>query len=675
INLLGPMELKQKVGDILGKARIYLQPPKRLQEGMKLENPHIIEFPNLKMDLDLMLSNDPSQQSSRQSHSDHCVFSQVLDHLDQEEHLEAVQLDPRMITTLQDYQSLGVNFILQRESAVSPLSSFSLWDLTGRTSHTPQDTYGGILADEMGLGKSLMILTAIAITQNQSRRYMENLDGSSVNLKRVTRATLVVVPSASEHFIPDTFRVHKYHGNNKETELDKLADFDIIITTYATLAAQTIGKSHLHQLTWFRVVLDEAHVIRNHNTKYFRAVTSLSARNRWCLSGTPIQNSLEDLGSLVRFLQVISLHSSTDFKRYCIIPAEKSSVKGFQNIRALLKCICLRRTQELLQLPESQTTQYFIDMSSIERLQYDGIKSRYRKALDDAVCGRSPTEGYRYVLQALLKLRMVCNHGLSTSDTELLTTNDEAEILAILQEGSASCAYCGGEVSTDGQKSDYAAAKMPACSHIVCGAKCPLCSILLEPDRLRSPSHDTIAAVESSPHVKFVSSKFSKLLEDINEHKTREKRYVIIFSCWKKTLDELANILSKRGLPFVQLDGSLSLGARREVLKNFSQCSETTLLMTLGTGAVGLNLTAASRIHIIEPQWNPTVESQSIGRAVRLGQKKRVSVIRYIMKDTVEEVRGDCLRSLKKVQCFNTSIAVYPVTTEQKTAASKLRLW
>lgn len=112
----------------------------------------------------------------------------------------------------------------------------------------------------------------------------------------------------------------------------------------------------------------------------------------------------------------------------------------------------------------------------------------------------------------------------------------------------------------------------------------------------------------------------------------------MIFSCWKKTLNELASILTSEGLPFVLLDGTLTLSARREVLEKFNQESDTILLMTLGTGAVGLNLTVASRIHLIEPQWNPTIEFQAIGRAARLGQNRQVSVVRYIMKDSVEQV-------------------------------------
>ena len=115
--------------------------------------------------------------------------------------------------------------------------------------------------------------------------------------------------------------------------------------------------------------------------------------------------------------------------------------------------------------------------------------------------------------------------------------------------------------------------------------------------------------------------------------------YSIVFSVWKKTLDLVSALFSAKRIPFLLIDGSLSLADRRKVLKRFREDPGVpVLLMTLGTGAVGLNLTVANRIHILEPQWNPTVESQAIGRAVRFGQEKTVTVERYIMKDTVEEV-------------------------------------
>ena len=86
------------------------------------------------------------------------------------------------------------------------------------------------------------------------------------------------------------------------------------------------------------------------------------------------------------------------------------------------------------------------------------------------------------------------------------------------------------------------------------------------------------------------------------------------------------------------IDGSLALNERLKALENFrSPTGANILLMTLGTGAVGLNLAVATRIYLLEPQWNPSIEMQAIGRALRLGQTEQVKIIRYVMAHTVEE--------------------------------------
>jgi len=100
----------------------------------------------------------------------------------------------------------------------------------------------------------------------------------------------------------------------------------------------------------------------------------------------------------------------------------------------------------------------------------------------------------------------------------------------------------------------------------------------------------------------------------------------------------MSELLSCHEIRFDMIDGSLPLTERLNILKDFrSPSGANILLMTLGTGAVGLNLAVASRIYLIEPQWNPSIESQAIGRALRLGQTAQVSIIRYIMEGTVEE--------------------------------------
>jgi SWI/SNF-related matrix-associated actin-dependent regulator of chromatin subfamily A3 len=130
----------------------------------------------------------------------------------------------------------------------------------------------------------------------------------------------------------------------------------------------------------------------------------------------------------------------------------------------------------------------------------------------------------------------------------------------------------------------------------------------------------------------------------------------IIFSAWKKTLDLAAELLNGAGLKHNTIHGSLSLKQRLRVLKDFkTPVGPNILLMTLGTGAEGfvhtlegnlsnadtprLTLTIASHIYLLEPQWNPFIELQAMARAQRIGQTKQVVCVRYVMKETIEQVR------------------------------------
>ncbi|KAG6366144.1 hypothetical protein INS49_000320 [Diaporthe citri] len=124
----------------------------------------------------------------------------------------------------------------------------------------------------------------------------------------------------------------------------------------------------------------------------------------------------------------------------------------------------------------------------------------------------------------------------------------------------------------------------------------------------------------------------------------------LIFSFWKKTLDSVSDAFNKESIRYARVDGSLSQSQRKKALQTFRNDEDTrVLLVTFGTGSTGLNnLCIATRIHIFEPQWNPTVESQAIGRLFRHGQTNKVHITRYICQNTVEEAVES--RQLRKVE-------------------------
>jgi SWI/SNF-related matrix-associated actin-dependent regulator of chromatin subfamily A3 len=367
-----------------------------------------------------------------------------------------------------------------------------------------------------------------------------------------------------------------------------------------------------------------AHVIRNQSTKAFGAVASLTGHIRWCLTGTPIQNRLEDLGALVQFLQVPGLAKAYDFKKHCINPAVKMRNRGSDNLRALLQCICIRRTKELIRLPEFQTVERCLVLSQNEKSAYEMIVKRYKASIDDAISGRKPADAYRYIFQALLKLRQVCNHGRIMESSPKQGKEQEDKLLARLQEGTVFCAYCSVQVGFDGPSDETPVAELVGCGHIVCRGclelyhedlqrikegfeiACRTCSVPLaeENSNIDSPQGAEVVNAPGSPGAQSASTKFASVLEDIKCSIPLNKWYVpvmilrslsqnndiysIVFSSWRKSLDEFAAILSIKNMRFVQLDGTLNLPARQQILDTFRSDEATSiLLMTLATGSVG----------------------------------------------------------------------------------------
>ncbi|KAL4753670.1 SNF2 family N-terminal domain-containing protein [Aspergillus terricola var. indicus] len=274
---------------------------------------------------------------------------------------------------------------------------------------------GGILADQMGLGKILTTLSAIVGSLHLAHLWAGSASSMSVP---TTGATLVIAPSESiinqwmrdikNHLAAQSLRVLKYHGSKRTQSCEHFTACDVVLSTYATVSAEfRAGAGRLHTVRWFRIVLDEAHTIRDPSTAQFRAISTLFTKLRWCLTGTPIQNSLQDLGSLVRFLRIPELDSNSKFRQHIINPEEKGQNIGFTNLRVLLSSACLRRTKQLLKLPEPERTSHGIKLSTEEMIEYSRIIGQANVAVETAVSEGRSADARRTVFTMILKLRLL----------------------------------------------------------------------------------------------------------------------------------------------------------------------------------------------------------------------------------------------------------------------------
>ncbi|CAO2650533.1 Nn.00g018250.m01.CDS01 [Neocucurbitaria sp. VM-36] len=681
------------VASKLGTEGLYLQDPDNLPEGFVYENPQYLDLPipnyvqPLLMDHSVSRSELPTREAMLVPDLNvppddefELDFDKLLDTFACHDDLSQAAAVVQVSAELYGHQKAGLDFILQRESIIVPPSR-TLWErqesfqaengspvynhlITGAKSPYAKECPGGIIADEMGLGKSLTMLSAITGTLDRACAYAQSMTsiGSSGQGVIAAKSTLILVPSAllidswikeiKDRIAPGALTHHKFHGRDRKIDCLTLLQKDIVFTTYGTVAADYSRKrSLLHQVHWYRIVLDEAHVIRNASTKQFRAVTTLQSPLRWGLTGTPIQNSLDDLGSLARFLKVPILEDATQFKRHITGPIERKkedTPKDYRNLRTLLQAICLRRTKAVLPMAEVTTYTHWLDFSPSEQAEYAQIERTCKEALGLAVSGHKVKEAHQNVLEILLRLRLFCNNGSIYDRSSAPSgggTKDAEESLSLLQQsGDAVCYYCSCDITSLPRSDTNDTAILTACQHVVCPdcvpiwrsavskqTLCPICKSAHSMDTAVRQNDANIPSFDNYP------SKILALVNDIQTHKAEGK--CVVFSFWKRSLDIAGALLTAKKVPYLRVDGSLLFSKRKTVLSQFETQPEIpVLLMTLGTGAVGLNcLTVAHRIHLLEPQWNPSVESQAIGRVVRLGQERPVTVIRYIMNKTVEK--------------------------------------
>ncbi|KAK0647034.1 SNF2 family N-terminal domain-containing protein [Cercophora newfieldiana] len=621
VNVYGPPHQSSDVATRLSTVSAYLQHPYSLPGNMRYDNPQFFKLPGVAVDMNTFVGT-AQLLASRKAELAEDVF-RVLDSdslLSGEGDSDQLTIEG-LKTALHKHQEIAVTFVLDRESVEKVRMLHKKMAIVQAPSTASDGTaFGGIIADRMGLGKTLSTLAAILKSLERSRDFATGIAGR-------THATLVVVTSAqlidvwlterSSHLIKDALKVAIFHGQNRAKRIKDSADFDLVLTTYGTLASDHKSKGPLHQIKWYRVVLDEAHWIRNSSSKQFRAATSLESRSRWCLTGTPIQNSLNDLFSLAEFLRLPPLEAKHAFNTRVITSLTTGTTDAKSTLSSYLQAFCLRRNLGSINLPPSRTVVVEISLSKRETMDYKAILNDAKRRMDATVSRKNITT-YNTLFTTILKLRRFCDIGtLALQGTQRLGLAPDAEDTA--------CGFCS---STDDD----------ILSLLNSHTLCPFCFRHLQP---ASPLPDSgpkssLGGISEPSSSGEFPTKLSRVLMNITEDDPDSKH--IVFSCWTATLDLLSERLTSAGIGFLIIDGRISSAKRQQRLDKFrTEPSIRALLMTIGTGGVGLTLTVANRVHIVEPQWNPSVEDQAIGRALRIGQSRPVIVYRYLTRNSVEQ--------------------------------------
>ncbi|TMW49618.1 hypothetical protein DOY81_005302 [Sarcophaga bullata] len=594
-----------------------------------------------------------------------------------------------------------------------------------------QKPRGGILADDMGLGKTLTMISLVLSCKNRDEENEEDgksdsaTDEDDEDNKRPVWSTkgrrdyyrggtLVVCPASlmrqweaeaeskvSRHRL--TICVH--HGNNRETKPKHLRTYDLVVTTYNIVAREHKVGGALFGIKWKRIILDEAHVVRNHKAQSSLAVCELRGKARWALTGTPIQNKEMDIYALLKFLRCSPFDDFSHWKKWI-----DKSAGGQQRLNTIMKSLMLRRTKVQLQergelncLPQKKIELIEVNLDTDEMNVYQKIMIYSRTLFAQFLFQRAerntdlmyrdqssrpsymqikdPNGAYykmhqkftkihqgskeiksHEILVLLLRLRQICCHPglidsmLEDEDAHMTdesdTTQPEIDLLAQLNKLAI----------TDKNDSN------PLLSHSLNSN---------EGDNSMRPDEQVMAKASSrvlqrtNPvfDLKRPSTKMLKVLETLKTRVLASDDKAIVVSQWTSVLNILKSHIEQQGVATLSLDGSIPVKNRQDIVTEFNKAksNKRVLLLSLTAGGVGLNLVGANHLLLIDLHWNPQLEAQAQDRIYRVGQKKDVVVYKFMCKDTVEE-------RIKALQDHKLELANGVLTGARASEGSKLTM-
>jgi SNF2 family DNA or RNA helicase len=278
--------------------------------------------------------------------------------------------------------------------------------------------FGGCLADDMGLGKTVQVLALL-----ESRR------------KGDSRPSLVVVPRSlifnwqqeAARFTPK-LRVLSHTGSERIKGNAHFENYDLILTTYGTLRRDVV---HFDEVEFDFVILDEAQAIKNASTETAKAARLLKSRQRLALSGTPIENHLGELWSLLEFLNPGMLGSSSVFQ-FSTNGTQKPDEDSRAMLSRALSPFILRRTKQQVakELPEKLEQTIYCEMDERQRRQYEELRDYYRQSLLEKVSRQGINKSKIQILEALLRLRQTaCHPALVAGSIDDGTPNAKLDVL------------------------------------------------------------------------------------------------------------------------------------------------------------------------------------------------------------------------------------------------------
>ncbi|GFE54026.1 SWI2 SNF2 ISWI-like SANT [Babesia ovis] len=427
----------------------------------------------------------------------------------------------------------------------------------------------GILADEMGLGKTFQTISLLA--------YLKESRGiNGLHLVIAPKSTIGNWINEINRFCP-VLRVLKFIGNKEERsymvshELDP-AKYDVIVTSYETCCKT---KNALSKLLFHYIIIDEAHRIKNEESKLSEVVRLFHTEYRLLITGTPLQNNLKELWALLNFLFPEVFASAEEFEMEfdLVGPKELSQEERearnlhiIARLHEILRPFMLRRSKKdvLTDMPPKNELLLMIPLSTMQKRLYKDLLRRNVPELG-AEDGHSSVVKVQ-LLNLAMQLRKACNHPYLFDGWE---------------------------------------------------------------DRNADPFGEHL--VENAGKLNVVDKLLNRLL--------KANSRVLIFSLMARMLDILEDYCRMRGYQYFRIDGNTSGEDRDNQISSFNDPNSDVSIFLLSTraGGLGINLATADVVILYDSDWNPQVDLQAIDRAHRIGQMKPVHVYRLVHEYTIEE--------------------------------------
>ncbi|EPR64357.1 SWI2/SNF2-containing protein RAD54 [Toxoplasma gondii GT1] len=499
-------------------------------------------------------------------------------------HEKKVEVDPMLTRWLREHQRQGVKFMFD--------CLMGLKEFQGE---------GCILADDMGLGKTLQSITILWTLLEQ------NIEGTQPAVRRavvVCPASLVNNWAAEiQKWLQGRCGCTPVADNCKEKVVSKFEGFKYDRQSRILIASYETFRMHVHRLEGVpidMVVCDEAHRLKNDKTKTSLAIIELPAKKRLLLSGTPIQNDLDEFFALVSLCNPNVVGDAHTFRRRyanpILVGREPDATEDQQQLAAerltelssLTNLFILRRTNSLLAkvLPPKVVLNVFCRLTPLQKEFYRSFLSSKscRKMFTAEAEGKGGFTGR--VLSSIQGLMKLCNHpSLVKSQAQML-------------QGFEKCEKYFSELDLEGQK-----------------------------------ARSRMVRTE-------ISGKLLLLARLLDVIRTTTNDKIVLISNYTQTLDLFDRMCRDCGYPVMRLDGQTSIKKRHAMITKFNDPMNPhsfVFLLSSKAGGCGVNLIGANRLVLFDPDWNPANDKQALARVWRDGQKKSCYIYRFFSTGTIEE--------------------------------------